>query len=454
MAFGLRDEALAALRLSHPNILRVYNYERHGELELLVMELVAGEHLGQHVSRRVLGRLDAHETVALGLACLDGLVYAHAAGVIHNDLKPGNVLVADDGHVKLCDFGLARRAEVEPDDRLPCAVGTPAFMAPERIRSAPGDARSDLYSLAAMLYTVGNGEAPFGRGETAMRGHLHQPLPDSRHLPREVHRALAVALSKDPGDRYASALGMREALRTLAAELAAPARGGTDVPITVELDDADMEGLSGVGVAEVHETLDTVGLVRVEGHTLESAHGGHHVVPSFWLERTPVSNREYAAFLSSSGRTPPERWLGGRIPAGREDHPVVGVSLADARAYARWRGRRLPTTLELEAAARGGDGRRFPWGEAPSPLGRREGTWRLGECDRSGAPCGALDLVGHVWQWCEADPAFPAEDGFGWVVGGSYRHAPTRGVPRTAVAEGKTYDYLGFRCAADERGAP
>ena len=130
-------------------------------------------------------------------------------------------------------------------------------------------------------------------------------------------------------------------------------------------------------------------------------------LPIFALARTPVTNAQYKAFVDAAGHPVPNNWLGGRIPAGKEDHPVVRVTWEDAQAFCGWAGCRLPTEQEWEKGARGTDGRVYPWGD----------RWELGRCNSkeagindttpvglypSGAsPYGLLDMAGNVRQWCE-----------------------------------------------------
>jgi tRNA A-37 threonylcarbamoyl transferase component Bud32 len=471
---GLRDEALAAMRLSHPQILRVYNYERHGPWEFLVMEFVPGEHLGGHLRRRRERRFTPLETANLGLACLEALAYAHAAGVIHNDIKPANVLLTHDGFVKLCDFGLAQVEAALVTGPVGCVIGTPAFMSPERVRAESGDARSDLYSLAATLWSVGNGVAPFGTDDGAMLRHLRDELPESPYLPRPLHDVLAVAMNKDPSRRYASAEEMHDALAAVVDELPRqPAPSGRSAglgrapspevvaarapsidAILIDVDEAGTEATNHDAVAPV-ATDDMTPVVAMR---LRSAYGGEHDVARFLIDRLPVRNVDYAAFVAATAATAPEHWLGGRPPPGQDDHPVVGVTLDDARRYAAWRGRRLPTSLEWEAAARGPENQRFPWGDvwdpvrATSPELGLDGTTPVTAHKDGASPCGALDLVGNAWEWTETPTAegHAPEAGFAWVLGGSFKHPiSAEGIPRNAVADAKAYGCLGFRCALD-----
>jgi hypothetical protein len=201
------------------------------------------------------------------------------------------------------------------------------------------------------------------------------------------------------------------------------------------------------------------GMVEVPDVILSSLFGGVHAVKNFQLDRTPVTNVQYAEFLRATGETPPAHWLGGRPPAQMRDHPVVGVSREQAVRYASYIGKRLPTALEWEAAARGLEGHRFPWGDsydASCCHGPERGvaaTVPVGSLPAGASSSGALDLVGNVWEWTVDDARAPhPEPGYAWVMGGSFKHRCEQEghLARTSVAVGKSYEYLGFRCAADE----
>ena len=196
---GFRQEAVSAMRLGHPGILRVFNYEREGDCELIVMEYVAGETLSQLARRRPERHLSTLETIDVGVECLDALAYAHAMGVVHNDIKPSNLLMTRAGAIKICDFGLARIMRSSAASRGIIA-GTPGFMPPEILHGHAGDVRSDLFSLAATLYAIGNGLLMVPK-DPAQAKRWSQP-PKSLHLPLVVDEVLAVAAAADPQDRF------------------------------------------------------------------------------------------------------------------------------------------------------------------------------------------------------------------------------------------------------------
>jgi formylglycine-generating enzyme required for sulfatase activity len=471
---GIRTEAISSMRLSHPKILRVYNYERHPPWEFLVMEYVDGTTLKLYQQSRPTRRLEPREVIRVGLDCLEALDYAHGTGVIHNDIKPSNVLVTRTGALKLCDFGLAHLASAAPA-RKSLVAGTPNFMSPERIRGEPGDARSDLYSLAATLYLLGNGQPLFASDEKALHGHLHLPPLPSPHLPVELDQVLQVALAKDPQARFQTAQEMSEALIGLGrGQRSGRVTGSRSLRLPAEPPPPPPEVVRHAGhTCEISPSMvvereareadagDMAHMAVIGPLTLRSvwARGEEFTVAGFRLDRTPVTNAEFQAFVAATGEMAPAHWLGDRPPPSIENHPVVGVTLAEAQRYAAWRGKRLPTALEWEAAARGAVGRAFPWGDewdairCQGPEQGGESTAPVDEHPEGASPEGCLDLVGNVWEWTEPDPQAklaPAE-GYAWVLGGSYRHACVQEghIARTQVSIYKAYDYLGFRCAAD-----
>ncbi|MFN7135504.1 MAG: formylglycine-generating enzyme family protein [Myxococcales bacterium] len=192
---------------------------------------------------------------------------------------------------------------------------------------------------------------------------------------------------------------------------------------------------------------------------LTSLFGGEVRAEEFFLGKTLVTNEEYLAFVKEGGAAPPAWWLRGAPPPGLLRHPVVGVTLDEARQFARWRGGRLPTSSEWEVAARGEAGRRFPWGDGYDParcVGPEQGSDTTAPVDAlpdGATPEGCLQLVGNVWEWTEQDPRHPPPAGQAWVFGGSFRHpCSVNGcLPRTSVTATKGYGYLGFRCAFDPR---
>jgi len=224
-----RTEAVALARLNHPNIAGVYRFFRHADQYYMVMEFVAGETLDQLVVRR--GALPWQEAIRYGIAALNGLEHAHRAGVVHRDIKPANMMVAVDGSLKLMDFGIARILEKMRLTRSGHLIGTLEYMSPEQVQGRDVDARSDLYSLAVVLFELLTGRVPFSKGTDfeIMKAQIEEPPPPLRQfagsLPVVLENILSRALAKDPAQRYPDASAFRNALGSVIQSFAAPRRG-------------------------------------------------------------------------------------------------------------------------------------------------------------------------------------------------------------------------------------
>jgi hypothetical protein len=196
-------EALAAARLGHPAIVALYEAGRDEDAWWLVSELVHGRTLGDLEREGLLSDLDV---VRIGIELCDALEHAHARGVVHRDVKPGNVIVADDGSAKLTDFGIAHLADSGALTRTGDVVGTIAYMAPEQAEGGPVTAAVDLYALALVLYEALSGTNPIradGPGATARRVGMTLPRLGRvrRDLPPELCGAIDAALDPDPAAR-------------------------------------------------------------------------------------------------------------------------------------------------------------------------------------------------------------------------------------------------------------
>ena len=219
-----RREARAAARLSHPNIVAVFDSGSDAGLHYLVMEYVAGQSLAQLLHRQ--GRLAPRRAAELGVEVCAALAAAHAQGLVHRDVKPANVLVGDDGRVKVTDFGIAKAAATATLTGTGTVLGTAAYLSPEQAQGGPVDARSDLYSLGCVLYELLTGSPPFGSGADSppvavATRHLHQPPePPSAHNPQvdaSLDAVVLTALAKDPAQRYQSAIELQDALEQVLA---------------------------------------------------------------------------------------------------------------------------------------------------------------------------------------------------------------------------------------------
>jgi serine/threonine protein kinase len=216
-------EAQAAGRLAHPNITTVYDYGEETEkgIVYIAMELLEGTDLHDLIEKRAVKSLT--DKLAIMEEICDGLAFAHVNGVVHRDLKPGNIHVLDNGHVKIMDFGLARRMEEDPA-RTAVIMGTPYYMAPEQAIGERATIRSDVFALGAVFYELIAGRRPFaGDSIPSVLFSVvhHEPKPLAAVVPEAPALVAFVekALAKDPQARYADAGEMREALRDVRASL-------------------------------------------------------------------------------------------------------------------------------------------------------------------------------------------------------------------------------------------
>jgi eukaryotic-like serine/threonine-protein kinase len=218
-----RNEARHTAALSHPNIASVYDYgetEAGGPgqtLAFLVMELVEGKPLVTILHEE--GRLPVDWTLHVLEQAADGLSAAHAAGVVHRDIKPGNLIVRPDGVVKLTDFGIARTRDATPLTRTGMVVGTAQYLSPEQAQGMETTAASDVYSLGVVGYECLTGGRPFdGTSQVAIAlAHINRPAPPlPGDIPPAVRMLVERALAKDPHDRFADGAAFATAIRSVA----------------------------------------------------------------------------------------------------------------------------------------------------------------------------------------------------------------------------------------------
>jgi serine/threonine-protein kinase len=402
-------EARLSLRWSHPHVVAAYDFIDRDELAALVLELVDGPTLEEYLHGWAAALpLDQLRPLFFGL--LDAMGEAHGRGIVHRDLKPQNILLSmrDTGiHPKVTDFGIAKVLAGTSYTMTGVMLGTCQYMAPEQVKAAERlDHRADIYALGVLLYRAVTGRVPFETDNhyEMMLAHVERPPPApsqyAPHVPPELERLILACLSKERQARPQDCKTLRDRLEAALAAVA-PARPS-------ELPRAQP--------AAIHEAEGNE-LLRIDAGPFALGPNRRTVyLDTFYLARHPVTNRQFATFVQTTGYRPEDdaggRFLahfrGGECPAALLDHPVVFVSYLDATAYCRWAGRRLPSEAEWEKAARGTDGRRYPWGrEDPSerhanygkPIGGR--TAPIGQHPAGASPYGCEDLAGNVWEWCE-----------------------------------------------------
>jgi len=245
--YRFRREALSAARLQHPNIVQVFDsgQDPNSERHYIVMEYVDGPSAADMLRERK--RLEVGETVGLVRDACHGLDYAHRAGVVHRDVKPGNLLFAEEmGITKLADFGIAKAAEQTRITQVGSVLGTAAYLSPEQARGEEAGPASDIYSLGVCAYQFLTGRLPHeytSLTELALKQQQDPvaPVTDYRpEVPGELDEAVRVALERDPEARYPSALEMAEAIEAGVrgeATAATQRLGMSDYDATQALDD-------------------------------------------------------------------------------------------------------------------------------------------------------------------------------------------------------------------------
>ncbi len=201
-ALRFRDEALHSAALIHTNIATLFDYGEDDGVAFLVMELVEGKPLSALIKER--GRIDPDQVRSIIGQCALALGVAHEARVVHRDVKPANILVREDGLVKLTDFGIARAVDASGHTRAGDLLGTPAYISPEQALGRPATGASDLYALGVVGHEMLSGAKPFDKPTpiaTAM-SHLHEaPPPLSDDVPEDLAGVIEHLLEKDPRDR-------------------------------------------------------------------------------------------------------------------------------------------------------------------------------------------------------------------------------------------------------------
>jgi len=219
-----RREAVAAARLSHPNVVAIFDTGVDGGLVYIVMELVRGETLRELLAAR--GPLGPARAVQIAAQVAGALDYAHGHGIVHRDVKPANVLIADDGRVKVADFGIAKAASSVFGSsadltQTGAIVGTAKYLSPEQVNGEPQDRRADVYSLGVVLYEMLCGRPPFtGDSElvVAMQHARAAPVGPRQvraGIPRPLEAVVLKAMAKAPADRFDTAGDLRAALSTI-----------------------------------------------------------------------------------------------------------------------------------------------------------------------------------------------------------------------------------------------
>jgi serine/threonine protein kinase len=211
-----KREALAAARLVHPNVVQVYDFgfDQATSQHFIVMEYVPGRSCAELLRDR--GHLDVEHAVDIVAQSCRGLDYAHRNGVVHRDVKPGNLIVSDSGVVKLADFGIARATDQSSITQVGSVLGTAAYLSPEQARGDAAGPQADLYSLGVVAYQLLSGRLPYeatSLSELALKQQRESPTPLDElnpRVPHELAEAVALSISIYPEDRPATAMDLAD----------------------------------------------------------------------------------------------------------------------------------------------------------------------------------------------------------------------------------------------------
>ena len=494
-------EARMAGNISHDNVLSIYDFgEDDQHRPFMVMEFLRGEDLRHAIKNAHLGDLTSKLKVALQVA--RALEYIHSQKIVHRDIKPENVHITSAGVVKLMDFGIAK-TEGLAMTRAGYVLGTPYYMAPEQVTGQNITEQVDVYAFGIMLFEMLTGTKPVA-GDTVERiffSILNEPLNLEPLLaagvPQTVCDLVAQCTAKDPTARPAGFKPVCAVLERVIADAEAPTQA---VPVAAP---AAQPGLNWkllaplaivlIGAPVAYFTLrpapkkpaatveskapalpTTLSLpsgdmVLIPAGAFQFGENKESVaLPAFYIDKTEVTNAAYLAFSTATGHTLPASF-----PRDRDTYPVVNISFVDARSFAEWAGKRLPTAREWEKAARGADGRLYPWGNDPDLTRANINTKQIkpaGDYTSGASPYGVLQMVGNVWELIDQvgspsaraidyfrtrmNPPPAADDAWYTIRGASFSNDT---LPDTVLWDSTNVPArwkdanIGFRCARDAR---
>ncbi len=388
------QEAQIARRLRHENIVAVHDVAWTSEgILYLSMEFLSGQSLRAFLRKKRNDRrlVEVRLAVTVLKQVLAALEYAHRT-VIHRDIKPENVFLLASERVKMLDFGLAKVVHEELFGAPVAAaatgrvVGTLGYAAPEQRLRRTVDLRADLYSVGLLLYELFTLRTPLDE---------FVPVPQVREdVSPGLQAVLDRALAEEKERRWQSATEFRNALE----EAFETAYGRSTVQMLSPTTDKEPS---------------TEGMVYLEGGNFlmgsndvrDEAPEEEVYVGPFWMDVHPVTVGEFARFLQATSHPEPRFWRDPQYNG--PDQPVVGITWAEARAYAKWQGKDLPTEAQWEFAARGKENRRYPWGNLPPEptlcnFGDNLGMPSIISMHERGAtPEGIQDMAGNIMEWTQ-----------------------------------------------------
>jgi serine/threonine-protein kinase len=486
-----KAEARLASSFRHPNVLTVHDFGEDNGRFYLVMQLLEGKSIKTLLDERK--SFPPERAFAILLKICDAVAAAHRCMIIHLDLKGENVFLMEGpggDDVKVLDFGLAQLSGSGPhglDDEM--TIGTVGYMAPEQIMGKTVDARADVYSLGVLAFEMLTGELPFpGRKKndilsSQLENEIRKwpKLPHLKFVPKETRAVIYSAFSSDPDRRPESVEALADAFQralNVVRKRTRPHAGGYEAgpprqSVFAKLGAAIKRLVS----SEPVRPPAPEGMVFVPGGEFKMGSGSgnlderpsfrQHCEP-FYIDVTPVTNLQYAKFVQATDHKPPTTWKTLSFPPGTANLPVTGITWQDAANYCAWAGKRLPTEIEWERAARGRSGRVYPWGNSWEPTYANWGgnprfyggatIQPVGSFPNDKSSVGCMDMAGNVKEWTASwyKPYGPTDfktDDFGEkyrvVRGGSYLSSDKQYLRSSHRSHMRPTDMgdVGFRCA-------
>jgi serine/threonine protein kinase len=402
-------EANMMAGLRHPNLARVTDHFLiAGQAQYLVMDFIEGVGLDELLAQRP-QPFSETEVQSWLQQVGDALTYLHTRQppIIHRDLKPQNIIIAPTGEAVLVDFGISKLYDPNRKTTIGARAVTPGYSPPEQYGGGRTNARTDVYALAATMYALLTGQEPPESVMLMVGGvSLTPPRQLNGRISPTVEAAILKGLAINSGQRYAA---VADFVNAFCAGI------GSTPPQTI----ANIVNQAAAQQPTTSHTLKAPTADNPAGIDWVWIPGGeflygennerHYVHEPFEIGRYSVTNKQYKRFIDASPRIRvPKHWDERKrtYPPGKADHPVVHVSCDDAITFCQWANCRLPSHIEWEKAARGTDGRTFPWGEEWLS-GRYCNSKEAGIGDTTVvdnyaegvSPYGVWDMSGNVCEW-------------------------------------------------------
>jgi formylglycine-generating enzyme required for sulfatase activity len=476
------NEARMAGNIAHDNIVNIHDYGEEDGRPFIVMEFLKGKTLKEVIYDGSAG--DWRTRLKLALQVAKALEFVHSHGIIHRDIKPENIHVDASGRCKLMDFGIAKSENLSLT-KTGNTLGTPYYMAPEQILGMKITEQADVYSFGVVLYEMFAGKRPVSGDtiESIFYQILNQPLDpkplEESGTPAPLCQMIQRCTVKQADQRYPNFTAVAQGIAEMLGESPAPlpeAQASTGRMIAL----IALALVTGVAIFYAIQTVwtktrkpeplksviaTTTGeMVLVPaGDFLFGEKKQKRALPAFYIDKTEVTNRAYAQFCKErSYPLPPD------FRADLPDYPVVNIRIVDAQAYAKWAQKRLPNTEEWEKAARGTDGRIYPWGNEIDEKRANVSSTSLQPVNSfpaGASPYGALNMTGNALEFIDElkapspqalesfarvlNPPPTAQDPWYIIKGGAYDQTLASGVlyEFASVPGRLATGNIGFRCA-------